>query len=78
MVDDGVDLRAREYHRRRQVRNVAGRQEVCLCVQKDWTLRSPVVRQGSITDGRRITHERVICELLHQEVGDVCPRDVRA
>jgi len=78
MVDDGVYLRAREYHRRRQVRIVADRQEVCLCVRKDWTLRSPVVRQGSIADGRRTTHERVICELPHQEVGDVCPRDVRA
>ena len=35
-----------------------------------------VLRAGSIADGRRLVYEGIVGELPHQEVGDVCPRDV--
>src|SRR5215203_1172916 len=37
-----------------------------------------VFEWSSIADGRRLVYEPVIGELLHQEVGDVCARDVGA
>ena len=36
-----------------------------------------VVCPKSIANSRRPAHERVISELPHQEVGNVCPRNVR-
>src|SRR5215218_8154187 len=37
-----------------------------------------VVCPWSIADSRRLVYERIVCELPHQEVGDVCSRDVGA
>src|SRR5215217_1146228 len=37
-----------------------------------------VVCPGLIADSRRLVYERIVGELLHQEVGDVCSRDVGA
>src|SRR5215207_4934020 len=43
-----------------------------------WLGGTIVCPAGSIANSRRLAHERIFGELPHQEVGNVCPRNVRA